>query len=118
MVELGTGFRGLLTLHVVAKAGHVLRHAIEAEPWGVEDPQAFLEDTLRGLFDHANPEYIVSAHLVKIPTAVRQEVMFAPEAPWVPTLLAATNRFLHSPIKRKHSLRSARQAIDFVAQEG
>jgi hypothetical protein len=36
----------------------------------------------------------------------------------VPTLLAAVNRFLHEPLRRKHPLRSARQAMDFVAAEG
>ena len=32
----------------------------------------------------------------------------------VPVLLAAVNRFLGSPLKRRHSLRSAKQALDFV----
>ena len=41
----------------------------------------------------------------------------APDAPFVPVLLAAVNRFLNSPLKRRHSLRSARQAIDFVGIE-
>jgi len=36
----------------------------------------------------------------------------------VPTLAAALNRFLLSPLKRRHALRSARQALAFVALEG
>ncbi len=98
-------------------AGYVEREQ-DVSVWQVGDGAAFLDRALRGLFDHANPEYIVSAHLVKIPTAVRQEIQAAPEAPWVPTLLAALNRFLNSPIKRKHTLRTARQAIDFIELDG
>ena len=31
--------------------------------------------------------------------------------------LTALNRFLNSPLKRKHMIRTARQALDFVARE-
>jgi hypothetical protein len=41
-----------------------------------------------------------------------------PQAAWVPTLAAALNRLLHSPLKRRHAARTARQALNFVAQEG
>ena len=98
-------------------AGYLDREQ-DVSPWQVSDPEAFFARVLRGLFDHGNPEHIISAHLIKIPMAVREEVQNAPDAPWVPTLLAATNRFLQSPIKRKHALRTARQAMEFVAQEG
>jgi hypothetical protein len=33
-------------------------------------------------------------------------------------MLAAVNRFLNTPIKRRHSLRNATQALDFIAREG
>jgi hypothetical protein len=32
-------------------------------------------------------------------------------------LLAAVNRLMNAPIKRKFTLRSARQSLDFVARE-
>ncbi|WP_420403520.1 Rieske (2Fe-2S) protein [Nisaea sp.] len=86
--------------------------------WRVEDPEAFFEDLLPGLFDHAEPEYIVSAHMVKLPVAAREEIRLRPGAPWVPVLAAAVNRFFHSKIKRKHVMRTAKQSLAFVAAEG
>ncbi len=83
--------------------------------WEVATPAAFFHESRRGLFDHGQFEYIVSAHLLKLLTAAQEEVMAAPEAPWVPDLLAGVNRFLHTPIKRKHAIRTARQSLDFVA---
>ena len=91
---------------------------LDVEDWAVPDPAAFFDAAFAGLLDHGAPEYIVSCHLVKLLTAVREEVTAAPEAPWVPALVAATRRFLESPLKRKHSLRTAYQAADFTAIEG
>ena len=91
---------------------------IDGSEWRVTDPDAFLREQLAALFDHAQQEYIVSVHLVKVLVAVREEIANAPNAPWVPTLLAATNRFLHAPLKRKHATRVARQALAFTEIEG
>lgn len=89
-----------------------------AAEWAVEDHAGFLESAFDGLFDHGQPEPIVSAHLVKVVTAVDEEVARDPQAPHAATLLAALNRFLHSPLKRRHALRTAEQALGFVAAEG
>jgi len=86
--------------------------------WRVEDGGRFFEGAFARLLDHGEFEYIVSCHHVKLLSAARAEVAAAPDAPWVPTLLAALNRFLNAPLKRKHALRTARQAIAFVALEG
>lgn len=91
---------------------------VEEAPWQVDDPQAFLDSRLKGVLDHGQFEYIVAVHHVKLISAVKAEITAAPEAPWVATMLAAVNRFLHSPLKRKHSLRTATQALGFVAAEG
>ena len=91
---------------------------LRTDEWTVADPRAFFADSLAGLFDHAQAEYIVSVHLVKVLVATREEVEAHPEAPWVPDLLAAVNRFLHAPLKRKHATRVARQSLGFVALEG
>ena len=91
---------------------------IEEAGWRVECPEDFLADALRGLLDHGQSEYILVAHLVKTVSAVRDELQAAPSAPWGPTLVAATNRFLNAPIKRRHALRTARQSLAFVALEG
>jgi len=49
--------------------------------------------------------------------AAREEYLRAPEAPWAGDLLSGVNRFLNTPIKRKHALRIALQSLEFVAAE-
>ena len=88
-----------------------------SEAWQVEDPAAFIENSKRALFDHSQFEYIVACHIVKLTYAVSDEVAAAPGAPWVSDVTGALNRFLHSPLKRKHVIRTAQQALDFVARE-
>ncbi len=90
---------------------------MDVSHWRVEDAGAFMSDALAGLYDHGQPEPIVSAHLVKISFALEDEMKAAPQAPWVPIWLAAVNRFLHTPLKRRHALRAATQALEFVAAE-
>jgi nitrite reductase/ring-hydroxylating ferredoxin subunit len=86
--------------------------------WYVDDPLGFLEDASRELFDHGQFEYIVSVHLVKLVAAAREEILARPDAPWASVVAAAVNRFLNSPLKRKHATRTARQSLSFVAAEG
>ncbi|MEQ8602525.1 MAG: Rieske (2Fe-2S) protein [Marivibrio sp.] len=92
--------------------------SLDAEPWRVDDPAAFYRTTLDGLFDHGEAEYIVSAHLLKTTVALQEEFDERRDAPWAATAAAALNRFLSSPLKRKHALRVARQSQAFVALEG
>tara|TARA_R110002167_G_scaffold82433_1_gene224960 strand:+ start:650 stop:2242 length:1593 start_codon:yes stop_codon:yes gene_type:complete len=91
---------------------------LDEAAWRPADPAGYANAARRQVFDHGQFEYIVSAHLVKTACAVHDEIGAAPEAPWVPVLAAALNRFLNSPLKRKHTLRTARQSLDFVAAEG
>lgn len=86
--------------------------------WQVPDPAVFFEAEGRALFDHGQFEYIVAAHLAKVLGAVRQEVEGNPDASWVGDLTASVNRFFHTPIKRKHVIRTMRQSRKFVALEG
>ena len=111
--------QGLLQMacFVGRNAGY-LDLSIREEDWRPADPDAFLASARDRLFDHGEFEYIVSCHHVKVLMAARDEIAAAPEAPWVPTLLAAINRFANSPLKRKHATRVARQALSFVAAEG
>ena len=97
-------------------AGYLDREVDEAA-WRVADISAFVTARKRALLDHSQFEYIVSCHLLKLTYAVADEIEAAPAADWAPTLAAALNRFLNSPLKRKHLIRTARQAIDFVARE-
>lgn len=88
------------------------------EEWYIKDVGGFLDHAKKRLLDHANPEFIVSSHLVKVVTAVAQEVKRNPDALYIPDLIAATNRFLNSPFKRKHAKRTAFQSVEFVSKEG
>lgn len=85
--------------------------------WHVAAAPAFFAAVDERLLDHGQGEYIVSAHLLKTAIAVREEIEAAPAAPWRGDLLAALNRLLHTPIKRRFALRQARQSLDFVARE-
>jgi hypothetical protein len=111
--------QGLLQMACFAgrNAGFVDAELAET-PWRVAEPAAWLDATRRDVFDHGRFEYIISAHLVKTICAVHDEVLAAPTAPWAGTLVAGLNRFLNSPLKRKHTLRTARQSLAFVAAEG
>ncbi len=91
--------------------------SIDLADWKVDDTEDFLATAFDSLFDHSQFEYIVTAHLIKTVTAVSDEIDNNADAPWKPTLLAGLNRFLHSPLKRRHSLRTAKQALSFVAIE-
>ena len=59
-------------------------------------------------------------HLLKTVLAARDEARWALENEGEDTaalLAAAVNRFLSTPIKRKHLRRTARQALGFAAKE-
>ena len=90
---------------------------IDEADWLVADPTAFLQESMEGLYDHGHPEFIVSGHLVKILTALAEDVSECKNSPALPMMLAGVNRFLNSPLKRKHALRTAHQALALVASE-
>jgi hypothetical protein len=86
--------------------------------WHVDNRQAFLAEAARALYDHGIPEPIIACHRLKVLIALEDELRAAPDAPWAEPACAAVNRYLHTPMKRHHSLRTAAQALDFVAREG
>ena len=88
------------------------------QAWTVTDPQAFIAREQDALYDHGVREPIYPCHHVKTLSAVAEEVAWAGDGSLSRTMLAATNRFLHSPIKYHHALRSAHQALSFVEAEG
>ncbi len=79
------------------------------ESWFVASPQSFYQDALEILFDHGKEEFIVSVHLLKTLLAVRTESLHT-DVETSRLVTAAMNRFLASPMKRKHVLRTVRQA--------
>jgi nitrite reductase/ring-hydroxylating ferredoxin subunit len=86
--------------------------------WRVNDRDAFMAREMDALYDHGIPEPIIACHRLKVGFALEDELAAAPDAPWANTMLAATNRYLNTPIKRHHGLRNATQALDFIAREG
>ena len=88
------------------------------DQWTVSDVGAFVCEQKKTLIDHGQFEYIVSCHILKLLSAFEEETLEHPNAPWLPTAAASINRFLNEPLKRKHVLRTAKQAISFVEREG
>ena len=91
---------------------------VEEADWRVDDSEPFLREALDGTVDHGIAEYIISCHHVKLLTALLSERTDRPGRAWDAPALAAANRFLSSPLKRRHVRRTARQALAFVAAEG
>jgi len=89
--------------------------AIGLADWAPADPAAFLAAAGRALLDHRESAFILAAHRVKTLTAVAREM--AAEPALAPLLAAALRRFLASPVRLKHPLRTARQALALVAAE-
>ena len=85
--------------------------------WRVDDADGFFADAFEALLDHGRTEFIESVHIVKTLMAAEAEVAAASTATGG-VVCAAVNRFLNSPIKRRHPRRTARQAMAFVALEG
>lgn len=112
---------GLLQLACFAgRNAGFLDDTVKLKDWMIDDVEDFFQQAFDSLFDHNQPEYIVSVHLLKTVVAAREEARFAMENDNEETaqlLAAAINRFLSTPIKRKHLRRTARQAIGFVAKE-
>ena len=91
---------------------------LDAKPWAVDNTEQFFHDQIDALFDHGKEEYIVSVHLLKTLLAAREEAHNGSTEATRQLLVAGINRFLNSPLKRKHTRRTAHQAMQFVAKDG
>lgn len=111
--------RGLLQMACFAgrNSGYVDK-SIEPGDWRVADRHQFHSECLERVFDHAEPEYIRSCHLVKTFLAARAEIGAGLPTETAEVVMASVNRYFHSQTKRKHVKRTAQQAINFVALEG
>ena len=102
--------KGLLQMACFAGRNHrYVQQNQGTKQWLVNDSKEFYAESLDGLFDHGCEEFIVSVHLLKTLLAAETESQVASESTQR-LLTAAMNRFLHSPLKRKHVRRTARQA--------
>jgi hypothetical protein len=103
----------------VGRNNAFLDRGVAESDWAVADADRFFAEAGRALLDHGESEAIVAAHRVKTLTAVRREAAAVAEDPALVALLAAAcRRFLASPLRLKHPLRSARQALRLVTDEG
>jgi nitrite reductase/ring-hydroxylating ferredoxin subunit len=89
---------------------------VDEATWQVSDVDAFFATTYEHILDHGMREPIFSAHLLKTSIAVAAELPGASESCRT-AMLAALNRFLHSPLKQQHVRRLARQAIALVQRD-
>ena len=94
-----------------------VRHLQETDIWRVEHHAAFVASEQDRLYDHGIVEPIIACHRLKVLFALEDELHASPDAPWADSMCAAVNRYLHTPMKRHHGLRTATQALDFTAKE-
>jgi nitrite reductase/ring-hydroxylating ferredoxin subunit len=100
----------------VGRNASFLDRDVDAAAWRVDDERRFLDAVRERLLDHGLREPIVACHLLKTARAVQAEIDVASPACRA-ALLAALNRFLHAPLKQKHALRNARQALALVRRD-
>lgn len=101
----------------LGRNGKYMNAEIDEKEWTVSDPQDFAEAARQKALHHGEAEYIVAAHIVKLATAISDEIAAAPTARWTITLAAGLNRFLNSPLRRKNPIRTASQALEMVRRE-
>lgn len=102
-----------MALFVGRNAGYL---AAETNDWRVDDLVAFDAACRARVLNHGVGLYIHSVHLLKTWLATRDELAAAP--PHVSAALAAAlNRYLSARVHQKRTLRTARQALDFVTLE-
>ena len=85
--------------------------------WAVSDEAAFHEHAIATIVDHGIGLPIFPAHWLKTWSAVREEMAAGLPAGARTATLAAVNRLLTVRFKERHPLRTAHQALGFVAKE-
>jgi hypothetical protein len=101
-------------------AGRNVGHAdpaVALEDWVVSEPQTFFQESTGMLMDHGQSEYIVSVHLLKTVQAVKRLSALPQVGAAGQIALAALNRLLSAPVRRKMVRRTARQAMRFIRQD-
>lgn len=88
----------------------------DLEKWAESNIDSDFDTIIESVLDHGQDEYIVSVHWLKLALAVREEVLELPESK-AKFLIAALNRFMQSPLKRKHTRRTAYQSRLFVSKQ-
>ncbi len=85
--------------------------------WAVADAAAFDAECTATVLDHGMALYIHAVHLLKTWVAVRDEIELGLPETTAEALRAAVNRLFAGGFKQRHLLRTAHQALGFVAGE-
>jgi nitrite reductase/ring-hydroxylating ferredoxin subunit len=114
--------RGLLQLALfVGRNSGYLRNDVSSDAkireWEVSDEPAFHARAIATIVDHGLGLPILAAHWLKTWTAVRDEGEAGLPSSTHAAALAAVNRLLGVRFKERHPLRTAHQALGFVARE-
>ncbi len=88
---------------------------LDEERFAVADIRQFLAQETDALFDHGRDRFIISVHLLKTLLAAGRLISVLPAQASV--IASAVNRFLHAPMKGRHTLRTARQMRELVREE-
>lgn len=86
--------------------------------WAVDDVAAFDARCIETVLDPGLALYILPVHRLKTWAAVRDQVALGVPDACASALRAAVNRLFAIRFKQRHVLRTARQALGFVAREG
>src|SRR5207249_11648064 len=109
-----------LAMFVGRNSAYLDRNTVAAtaiREWAVADEAAFHERAVATIVDHGLGLPIFPAHLLKTWSAVRDEAATGLPAGARTAMLAAVNRLLAARFKQRHALRTAHQALGFVAKE-
>ena len=91
-----------------------LDKSVTLDRWYISRPPVFFARAIDELLDHGRDENIVAVHRLKTIMAARAESADGPQDEAAQVMVAGMNRFLNSPLRRRHVRRTMRQAMQFV----
>ena len=107
--------QGLLQMACFAgRNSGFLDKSVTLDRWFISRPAVFFARVIDELLDHGRDENIVAVHRLKTILAARAECTEGPDDEAAQIMVAGMNRFLNSPLRRRHVRRTMRQAMQFV----
>ena len=109
--------QGLLQLACFSGRFQAFRdRSVQLKTWEVKNQKKFMQEIQNKVLDHGLGSFVQSTHWVQTYVAVKEMLKDAlPQTSRY--LLAALNRYLHSPMKEKHLRRKARQNILLISKD-
>ncbi len=108
---------GLMQLACFVGRNKAFLGADDVDAWHVEDAVTFFKTQKEALFDMDEGEYIFAVHRLKMILACENLIELV-SAKTADLVLAALNRYLSSPLRKRHAARTAFQAYETVMREG